>query len=120
MNNSDQLYTIQQLSVKLQIPKPTLRFWEKEMNGIIIPFRTQGGQRRYSPENLMVIEKIDKLRKNGMRIAEIRQKLETHPNEQDSISNSTDIDKLADTVAAVVKHVVYKFFKTGFDKNFLS
>jgi len=52
MNNSEQFYTIQQLSVKLQIPNPTLRFWEKELKGIIIPLRTQGGQRRYSIENL--------------------------------------------------------------------
>jgi DNA-binding transcriptional MerR regulator len=120
MNDFEHLYTIQQLSVKLNIPKPTLRFWEKELNGIIIPFRTPGGQRRYSPENVKVIEKIDKLRKNGMKISEIRQKFETFPKEQDSISNSTDIDKLADKVAAVVKHEVYKFLKTGFEKKFLA
>jgi DNA-binding transcriptional MerR regulator len=114
MNNSEQFYTIQQLSVKLQIPKPTLRFWEKELN------RTPGGQRRYSLENAGVIKKIDELRKKGMRIAEIKQKFENTPNEQDCISKSPDIDMIGDKVAAMVKNEIYKFFKMEFDNNFLS
>jgi DNA-binding transcriptional MerR regulator len=45
------LYTIQQLSEKLKISKPTLRFWEKELKNIIVPRRTGGGQRRYTRDN---------------------------------------------------------------------
>ena len=47
MDQQEQLFTIQQLSKKLNIPKPTLRFWEKELEGIFVPLRTRGGQRRY-------------------------------------------------------------------------
>ena len=103
MNNSEQLYTIQQLSVKLKIPKPTLRFWEKELNSIIIPLRTLGGQRRYSVKNLQVIEEVNKLRKSGMSIAEIRRALENHsePKDRDTISNN--IDNLAEKIAEIIK-----------------
>ncbi|WP_369707420.1 MerR family transcriptional regulator [Desulfosarcina sp. BuS5] len=34
---------MQQVSTKLNILKPTLRFWEKEFNGILVPLRTNGG-----------------------------------------------------------------------------
>jgi len=117
MNDFEQLYTIQQLSVKLKIPKPTLRFWEKELNGIIIPFRTQGGQRRYTVENLQVIEEINKLRKAGMSIAEIRRVLDKHSEPKDRITISTDMDDLAETIAGIVKKEVrqYLALKAGLD-----
>jgi len=38
MTQKEQLHTIQQLSAKLNIPKPTLRFWEKEFEGILQTF----------------------------------------------------------------------------------
>jgi DNA-binding transcriptional MerR regulator len=109
MNNSEQLYTIQQLSVKLNIPKPTLRFWEKELNGIIIPFRTQGGQRRYSVENLKVIEEVNELRKSGMSIAEIRGALKNHSEPKDRGTISTDIDDLAEKIAVIIKKEVRQY-----------
>ena len=117
MDNSEQFYTIQQLSVKLQIPKPTLRFWEKELNGIIIPLRTQGGQRRYSVENLQVIEEINELRKAGMSIAEIRRALNKHSGPKDRVTISTDMDDLTETIAGIVKKEVrqYLALKVGFD-----
>ena len=58
MNQNEQLHTIQQLSTKLNIPKPTLRFWEKEFEGILVPLRTKGGQRRYAPGHVSLIEEI--------------------------------------------------------------
>ena len=117
MNNSEQFYTIQQLSVKLQIPKPTLRFWEKEMNGIIIPSRTQGGQRRYSVKNLRVIEEVNKLRKSGTSIAEIRRALENHSEPKDRGNISTDIDDLAEKIAVIIKKEVrqYLSLEVGLD-----
>ena len=70
MNQKEQLHTIQQLSTKLNIPKPTLRFWEKEFEGILLPLRTKGGQRRYAPEHVAVIEEIKMLKKAGLRLIE--------------------------------------------------
>lgn len=55
------LISIQEVSVLLKVPKPTLRFWEKELDGILVPLRTDGGQRRYTVENITVIEEIKKL-----------------------------------------------------------
>ena len=37
MNQKERLHSIQQFSAKLNIPKLTLRFWEKEFKGILLP-----------------------------------------------------------------------------------
>lgn len=52
--------------------EPTLRFWEKELDGIIVPLRTRGKQRRYGVETASVIEEIKSLREKGMGLAETR------------------------------------------------
>lgn len=109
MNNSGQLYTIKQLSAKLQIPKPTLRFWEKELKGIIIPLRTQGGQRRYSVENLQAIEEVNKLRKSGMSIAAIRRAFENPSEPKKGGAISADIDDLAEKIAVIIKKEVRQY-----------
>jgi hypothetical protein len=58
MNQKEQLHSIQELSTKLNIPKPTLRFWGKEFEGILLPLRTNGGQRRYVPEHVSILSEI--------------------------------------------------------------
>jgi len=75
MNNQVRLRTIQQVSHELDIPKPTLRFWEKEFEGVLVPLRSEGGQRRYSIENLSTIAEIRRLKKKGMSLGEIKRKL---------------------------------------------
>jgi hypothetical protein len=37
MNQKERLHSIQQLSTKFNIPKLTLRFWEKEFKDILLP-----------------------------------------------------------------------------------
>jgi DNA-binding transcriptional MerR regulator len=69
------LISIQEVSALLNVPKPTLRFWEKELEGILAPLRTDGGQRRYTVENIAVIEEIKKLKSKGMSLPEIKRKL---------------------------------------------
>ena len=69
------LLSIQEVSNMLKLPKPTLRFWEKELDGIFMPFRTRGGQRRYNLETISVIEEIKRLRERGMSLSEINRKL---------------------------------------------
>jgi len=112
----EQLYTIQQLSVKLKIPKPTLRFWEKEFEGILQPLRTHGGQRRYAPEHVSVIKEIKILKKAGLSLMEIKSKLgkgRTSVAEcQRSGDERTDgIDLLVERVAEVVKMEVLRLFQ---------
>ena len=75
MNYQEQAMTIQQVSEKLDVPKPTLRFWEREFEGILVPLRTNGGQRRYAPEHVSVIEEIKMLKKAGLSLVDIKRKL---------------------------------------------
>ena len=75
MDFHEQAITIQQVSQKLDVPKPTLRFWEREFDGILVPLRTSGGQRRYAPEHISVIKEIKMLKKDGLSLVEIKRKL---------------------------------------------
>lgn len=108
MNQREQLFTIQQLSTELNIPKPTLRFWEKELDGILVPLRTRGGQRRYTVENIAVIEEIQKLKRKGMSLTAIKRKLNN--SDKGDNPNSNSVDLLAERVAAAVKAEVNRFF----------
>ncbi len=108
----EKFFTIQQISLKLKIPKPTLRFWEKELDGILVPLRSHGGQRRYTVDEVSIIDHIKKLRRKGLSIAEIRSNFGNNDNKMNnSYSNTNDIDVLANRVAEVVKQEVHRFFE---------
>ena len=109
-SDSHQL-TIQQLSERLNIPKPTLRFWEKEMEGIIVPLRTSGGQRRYTNTHIVVLEKIRDLRDSGKSIPEIKDYFNNGHNSGKPVDEETAIDILTERIAELVKLEVSKFFK---------
>jgi len=116
MDSREQLFTIHQVSTKLNIPKPTLRFWEKELDGIIVPIRTLGKQRRYNLEHLTIIAKVKELREKGMNLSEIKWKLGkgqmSEAGSQRSGDERTDgIDLLADRVTEVVRAEVHRFFE---------
>ncbi|MEA2031584.1 MAG: SDR family NAD(P)-dependent oxidoreductase [candidate division Zixibacteria bacterium] len=51
-------YRIQQVSEKLKVPRSTIRFWETEFPELIQPKRTNGGQRRYSDEDIHNLKEI--------------------------------------------------------------
>lgn len=111
MDLHEQIFTIQQLSLKLKIPKPTLRFWEKELDGILVPLRTHGGQRRYTPAHIPIIKEIKKFRKKGMSLVEVKRKLSNSNKTKEYNSNSSRLDLLADRIAEVVKAEVYSFLE---------
>ncbi len=101
------LLSIVEISKKLKVPKHTLRFWEKEFDGAIVPLRTQGGQRRYTADHAAVIEMIKRLRDRGLTLSEIKRELINGPKEGQG--RTTKIDLLATKVAEVVKTEVYNF-----------
>ena len=103
--------TIQQLSERLDIPKPTIRFWEKELEGIIVPLRTPGGQRRYTNTHIAVLEKIKDLRNSGKSISDIKNYFKYGNNNENLTSDETAIDILTERIAELVKMEVSKFFK---------
>jgi len=102
--------TIQQASQRLKVTKHTLRFWEKELDGLIVPLRTQGGQRRYTPEHLFIIEEIRRLKRKGLSLVHIKNKLDNSYNAEEDNSNSQRIDLLANQIAEIVKCAIYRFF----------
>ena len=102
--------TIQQASQRLKVTKHTLRFWEKELDGLIVPLRTQGGQRRYTPEHLFIIEEIRRLKRKGLSLVHIKNKLDNSYNAEEDNSNSPRIDLLANQIAEIVKSAIYRFF----------
>jgi DNA-binding transcriptional MerR regulator len=109
MGGKNQLLTILQVSERLNIPKHTLRFWEKELNGLLVPVRTNGGQRRYTMENLSLLEEIKKCRDNGLSLPEITEKIGQSSGGE--ASQPSKVDLLATRVAEVVRTEVYNFFK---------
>lgn len=104
-----QYLTIQQVSQITGIPPHTLRFWEKEFEGILAPSRTKGGQRRYNGEDISIIEQIKELREDGIGLSWIRGKLKNK--DGDTHFDTAKIDGLAKRVGEIVRAEVYNFFQ---------
>ena len=108
-----QYLTIQQVSKKLNIPKPTLRFWERDLAGIIVPSRTKGGQRRYDQKTISIIEEIKRMRDEGYSLAQIRYRF--HGRSQNGkaaeYARPKEIEIFADRVAEIVRSEVYRLFE---------
>jgi DNA-binding transcriptional MerR regulator len=109
MKEYEKLLTIQQVSLSLKIPRPTLRYWEREFAGILVPLRTAGGQRRYAVEHITLLERIKKLKQDGMSLAMIKRELR-HGNREKS-NESENVVSLADRIAAVVREEIQRYFE---------
>ena len=110
MDRQEEIFSIQQVSLKLNIPKATLRFWEKELNDIIVPLRTQGGQRRYTLDHISAIKEVKKMRENGMHLSEIKKYFGNRSMNNEEHSEFRTIDFLADHIAEIVRSEIYNFF----------
>lgn len=107
-----QAFTIQEVSQKLKVSKHTLRFWEKELDGIVVPLRTRGGQRRYTSEHLFILKEIKRLKGKGFSLAKINGKLSNgQPLPASDFASSDRIEHLADEVAEVVRSAVYEYLR---------
>lgn len=106
-------YTIRQLSEKLNIPKPTLRFWEKEFEDIIVPMRTSGRQRRYSETHITLLEEIKNLRNSGKSIPEIKTYFNNRHQNTGPIDNESAIEMFTERLAELIKVELTKFLKTN-------
>lgn len=104
--------TIQAVSERLQLPKSTIRYWEKEFAGFIAPERTSGGQRRYSTKDLAVLEAIKDMKRNGHSLAQIKARM---MGAQD-IATGIDpplIDQLTETIVDAVRREIALLLKGG-------
>ena len=74
--------------------------------------RTQGGQRRYTSEHIFIIEEIKRLKRRGLSLVDIKDKLDNSYNAEEGNPNSNKVDLLANQVAEMVKSAIYRFFET--------
>ena len=80
--NNSRLFSISQVNALTGVPKPTLRFWEKEFKDYLEPLRTPGNQRRYDEGTIENIKRIDHLVKvEGLTLEGAKRKLETTKHE---------------------------------------
>jgi DNA-binding transcriptional MerR regulator len=71
------LFSIGQVNAITGIPKPTIRYWEKEFEDFLEPLRTTGNQRRYDEGTIADLEKVNYLVKvQGYTIEGARRKLD--------------------------------------------
>lgn len=103
--------TIQEVSERMNVTKHTLRFWEKELAGLLVPIRTEGGQRRYTLENILVIQEIKRLKREGLSLSSIRGRLKSVGHTVLDNSDPRAIESLAEHVAESVKTAIYSFFQ---------
>ena len=113
MDRQNQPFSIQQLSHKLNIPKSTIRFWEKEFKGLIVPGKTKGGQRRYTSEHINIFEGIKKLKEKGMNLSEIKRNFENKSTRR--YSKFDRIDTLAERLTELIKNEIINFLDTSKD-----
>jgi DNA-binding transcriptional MerR regulator len=103
--------TIQEVSSRSGVSPPTLRFWEKTLEGIIVPGRTKGGQRRYTMDDLLVIEEIKSLKRRGFSLTDIKSELNRNLNGNENHHNQYKADIVADRIAEIVRSVIYHYLK---------
>lgn len=77
----DRLCKIKEVSDRLNLPISTIRYWEREFEGILTPTRTEKGQRRYSRREIKTLETIKRLvHFEGKSIVEAKEFLEVRDN----------------------------------------
>ena len=107
MAETDPALTIKQVSKALKIPPHTIRFWEREMGGLLNPLRTEGGQRRYLDEHIELLQRIGELRRTGLGLGEIRQILAS--NDKIDPGDVVALDVLAQRISRVVRSEIERF-----------
>jgi len=110
-------FTIQDVSKRSGVSTHTLRFWEKELNGVIVPERTKGGQRRYTMDDLLIIEKIKSLKGNGLSLNDIRNKMSQSLEANENQRNQQKADLLADKIAEIVRSVIFHYLEGKTEKD---
>jgi DNA-binding transcriptional MerR regulator len=64
IRRKERLVGISEASQITDVPIYTLRYWEKEFSDFLIPARTIGNQRKYSPAMLTMVFNIKRLLKD--------------------------------------------------------
>ena len=100
-------FSIGQVNAITGIPKPTLRYWEKEFGDYLDPRRTTGNQRRYDENSIAKIEKINYLVKvQGYTIEGAKRQLDKL--EQVGTTDSASQDPIAELARAMSDYLLKK------------
>ncbi len=78
MNKTEPFSSINEVSVRLDVPAHTLRYWEKQFPTVIKPTTGAGGRRYYRGETTAALESIkDLLYNRGMTIAGVKKMIKS-------------------------------------------
>lgn len=80
--------TIKEVERVLDIPRATVRFYEKEE--LINPKRSGNSYREYSEDDIAILKKIIILRKIGMSVADIKSLFNNEISMQDMLQKNID------------------------------
>lgn len=107
---SPKTFSIGQVNAITGIPKPTIRYWEKEFRDFLDPARTTGNQRRYDERSIADLERVNYLVKvQGYTIDGARRKLDLiRKIEHGDVPNS---DPVAELARAMSDYLLKKFSK---------
>ena len=93
---------INEVEKYLEIPKATIRFYEKE--GLLSPQRNENSYREYSNEDVEVLKKIVVLRKIGVAVEDVKQVLEGSLSLQDAlIKNMNSLQEQMEEIKGAMK-----------------
>jgi DNA-binding transcriptional MerR regulator len=101
--------TIHEVSQLCGVSTHTLRFWERELEGLIVPRRTKGGQRRYASEHILMIEDIKTLKGKGLSLTDIRDELNRRHNCNGEDYDNQRAEVLANKIAEIVRAAIFNF-----------
>jgi len=104
------LFTIKQVSEMTDTPPHTLRFWEKEFEGILTPMRTNGGQRRYSGKEISIIRRIKELKNQGISLDRIKKSLSCEGSGGASTVSNV-LEDLVDRLTEIIRTEIYQSFR---------
>lgn len=112
---NDRLLTISQVNALTGVKKSTIRHWEQEFTDFLESVRTEGNQRRFSPDAIEKIEVIKNLvEEQGLTLKGVRRHIEgtaslkiPSKGKADPELNS-DVQKLAKLVS---DHMMRRIFK---------
>lgn len=110
--------TIQEVSRRSGVSPPTLRFWEKALEGIVSPGRTKGGQRRYTKDDLLIIEEIKSLKSRGFSLTDIKDEFNNNNlNGSENSRNQFKAEVVADKIARIVRSVIFQYLEGKMEKE---
>lgn len=110
-DSPDILYSISQVNAITGVPKSTIRFWEKEFKDFLAPLRTAGNQRRYGPQSVEIVKRINNLVNNeGFTLEGARRQLINHIGRSNSPPDKSEA-KLNEFAETMSDYLLQKLFE---------